>query len=274
MISYAYKVDMVPGANQGKTVVYLNQYDTDFSIVFELFARIGTFTIESGTTAAIRGTKPDGNGYSADATIDIENKTVTVFGAEQMTVCAGTTPYELVLYNDGKELNTANFDLYIERAALDKDTPASHSETRELVEIEAHATEIIAAAEGVTEAAATVSSLSETIAADAQTAEDAAALARRIASSLPDEQEFADYVIDNLLLSDMIVGTTQTITKDSNGRVTAVAHTKNGAVQRTDTFTYEANAITEERTLATGEVLTITTNLTTLAETITRTNAA
>ncbi len=144
MITYNNKIDVVHGG--GQVVIFLNQYDEDFLLVFKLFARIGELTIEEGTTAAIRGTKPDGNGFSANATIDIATSTVTVEGDPQMTVCAGRAVYELTLLKDGKELNTGNFVLIVERAALDKDTPTSRSQTRELVEIEDNAEEIIAAA--------------------------------------------------------------------------------------------------------------------------------
>ncbi|MBQ1491607.1 MAG: hypothetical protein IIZ39_06575, partial [Blautia sp.] len=93
--------------------------------------------MESGTTAAVRGTKPDGNGYSAEATLGTDEGTntpiVTITGAKQMTAFAGESPFEVTLYKNGKELSSANFTLLIERAALDKDTLGSESEIREMV---------------------------------------------------------------------------------------------------------------------------------------------
>ena len=71
------------------------------------------------------------------------------------------------------------------------------------------------------------------------------------------------------LLCDEIPDTIQAYTFDSLGAVTAVTHTKNTVVVRTDTFTYGENTITEVRTLSTGESLTISTNLNTLVTTIT-----
>ena len=146
MITHNYDLDVVPSGGR-RLEIWLNQYDEDFQLVFALKARTGTFVVESGTTAAIRGTKPDGNGYSADAAIDTESATVTVTGDQQMTVAAGRSNYEITLYKDGKELNSANFTICVERAALDKDTPTSRSQTRELVAIEDNAEEIIGAAE-------------------------------------------------------------------------------------------------------------------------------
>lgn len=143
MITYDFDLDIVPGGMC--TVVRLSQYDDDFELKIRLFARKGAFTVQSGTTAAIRGTKPDGNGFSADATID--GTTVAVPGDKQMTAVAGISTYELTLYRNGKELNSANFSVNVERAALDKDTVASDSKLREFTEVWDRADEIIAAGE-------------------------------------------------------------------------------------------------------------------------------
>jgi hypothetical protein len=55
MITINSQLDMTPGAIP--VVIHRSQYDSDFSIVFTLFARTGDFTIASGTTAKVRGTK-------------------------------------------------------------------------------------------------------------------------------------------------------------------------------------------------------------------------
>ena len=166
MISYTYDLDMVPGGR--RTEVPLNQYDEDFELNFNLFARNGVFEVQEGTTVAIRGTKPDGNGFSADATID--GNTVTVVGDQQMTVVAGRAAFELTLYKDEKELNTANFTINVERAALDKDTVHSRSQTRELVEIEDNANEIIAAAQQASAAQEAIAASAHQVEVNAATA--------------------------------------------------------------------------------------------------------
>ena len=166
MISYTYDLDMVPGGR--RTEVPLNQYDEDFELNFNLFARNGVFEVQEGTTVAIRGTKPDGNGFSADATID--GNTVTVVGDQQMTVVAGRAAFELTLYKDEKELNTANFTINVERAALDKDTVHSRSQTRELVEIEDNADEIIAAAQQASAAQEAIAASAHQVEVNAATA--------------------------------------------------------------------------------------------------------
>ena len=103
-------------------VIHVSQYDSDFSIQFKLYASVGTLNIESGTTAEIRGTKGSGTGYSASATLNTSNGTVTVAGSEQMTAVAGRNIFEIVLKKSGKVLGSANFVLLVERAALDADT--------------------------------------------------------------------------------------------------------------------------------------------------------
>lgn len=113
-------------------VIHVSQYDSDFTIVFTLFSTVGDFTIENGTTAMVRGTKSSGTGYSADATINISAKTVTVTGNQQMTAAAGQNVFEITLLKSGKEISSKNFILLCERAALDADTITDESVLKEL----------------------------------------------------------------------------------------------------------------------------------------------
>lgn len=113
-------------------VIHVSQYDSDFTIVFTLFSTVGGFTIESGTTAMVRGTKSSGTGYSADAAINISAKTVTVTGNQQMTAAAGQNIFEIVLKKNNKEISSKNFILLCERAALDADTITDDTVLREL----------------------------------------------------------------------------------------------------------------------------------------------
>lgn len=158
MIVRRFKANMVPGGRA--EVVNLSQYDSDAVLEFELYTTEGIFTVESGTTVLIRGSKPDGNGISLDAelesTLDSETgqyvHVVTVEVNQQMTAVAGRSFYELSLRKDDVELNTANFIIDVERAPLDADTLPSESVIRELVDVTDKADEIIAAAEAVTTA--------------------------------------------------------------------------------------------------------------------------
>lgn len=159
MIIYTYALDMVPGGKV--TDVVLNQYDSDFELNFELYARKGEFYIEEGTTVAIRGTKADGTGYSVDSTLN-EDGTVTVQGDIQITAVAGRGTYELTLYSEeGEELNTANFYILTERAALDRDTVPSENKIRELYEVEDRIDEILEANEHYEEYLANIGIVSQ-----------------------------------------------------------------------------------------------------------------
>ena len=139
MITTQTELDVSPGGIA--PVIHVSQYDTGSrTLLFNLIATAGDLILPSGTKAEIRGTKPDGNGFSYDALIN--SKTVTVDVTEQMTAAAGKAVCEIVLYtgtparegaeasSDYTQLCTANFVLFVERAALDKDTVRSGSEIK------------------------------------------------------------------------------------------------------------------------------------------------
>ena len=71
------------------------------------------------------------------------------------------------------------------------------------------------------------------------------------------------------LFQENIPGTVQTIAFDSAGNIQSVTYKENNVVVRTDVFTFAASTITEVRTLASGESLTIVTNSDTLETTTT-----
>ena len=129
-----YTKDLTITANGIPPVVRISQYSDDFGIVFYLKDTDGLLNIQSGTTATVRGTKVDGNGYSANATIDIANKTVTVSGHKQMTAVAGENVFEVVLWKGEKELASTNFVLLVEPAAMDANTVPSETIIKEIGE--------------------------------------------------------------------------------------------------------------------------------------------
>lgn len=95
--------------------VHVNQGDTDFTLLIHLYNSRGRFTMESGTTAKLRGTKPDGSTYTRTASISGMN--VTVAGGTDMTSAAGKGLFEVCLTHGGKELYTQNFPVYVEDKA-------------------------------------------------------------------------------------------------------------------------------------------------------------
>ena len=199
MLTLTNRIDMRPGAVP--LVIHLGQYDSDFSLVFELYSSAGNFTVESGTTAMIRGTKTDGHAYDADATIDISAKTVTVAGNEQMTAAKGRNVYELVLTKSGKVLSTANFILDVERAAMDADTIASESVLKEL-------NAIIDSAATSTQAAADAASAADR-AEDA--AESVSSASTQIATNTADIADLKADLSDALQATNELIGYTETV---------------------------------------------------------------
>lgn len=131
MITQTHRLDVVPGGIT--TVVHVKQYQTDESLVFELFSRFGDFEISAAfTECTVRGTKSDGNGYSANATCDPSNNSVTVQLTEQMTAVAGRQPYEITVTDSTGRMITTTFILDVHRAALDAGTVESESVIKEV----------------------------------------------------------------------------------------------------------------------------------------------
>lgn len=195
MRSITKQLDMSPGAVS--PVVHVSQYDSDFTIVFTLYCTDGSFTIESGTTAEVRGTKKSGTGYSAAATVDISAKTVTVAGHKQMTAVAGDNIYEITLYKGSKELNSINFILAVERAAMDQDTVVDETTIREFGELETY----IEGVKADTAASASAAQASQTAAAasaqeSAQSAIEAAQSAQSVDAERLNRIAFGSYVVE------------------------------------------------------------------------------
>lgn len=195
MRSITKQLDMSPGAVS--PVVHVSQYDSDFTIVFNLYCTDGTFTIESGTTAEVRGTKKSGTGYSASATVNISAKTVTVTGHKQMTAVAGDNIYEITLYKGSKELNSINFILAVERAAMDQDTVTDETVIREFGELETY----IEGVKADTAASASAAQASQTAAAasaqeSAQSAIEAAQSAQSVDAERLNRIAFGSYVVE------------------------------------------------------------------------------
>lgn len=82
--------------------------------------------------------------------------------------------------------------------------------------------------------------------------------------------QISDLDIRFLLEAENIPDTTQSLVYGSDGNISTVYHKNSSNVAiRTDVFTFTDASITEVRTLSSGESLTIVTNLSTLATTVT-----
>lgn len=145
MVTYKIDLDITPGGLP--KVLHVKQYQTDATLEFKLHTRRGTLNIGNVTDCSIRGTKTDGNGYSASATFVPASTVVRVTLTAQMTAVAGRQPYEITVTDSTGKMITATFYLDVQRAAFDTDT-ISNSVIRELTEALDHTDEILAAYDG------------------------------------------------------------------------------------------------------------------------------
>ena len=215
MITTQIELDVSPGGIA--PVIHVSQYDTGSrTLQFNLIATAGDLILPTGTKSEIRGTKPDGNGFSYDCIL--RGKTVTADVTEQMTAAAGKAVCEIVLYTgtparegaeasaDFTQLCTANFILFVERAALDKDTVKSGSEIKQLINVLDHTEELLAAAETMDDAKESIRQMTESTRTDMhqlaesleQTAQELADQSAASARSAAQSAQAADRTLDTV----------------------------------------------------------------------------
>ena len=247
-ITYQNRLNVIPG--DYPPVINLNQYDSDFTLEFTIYSSIGNLVLESGTTAAIRGTKMDGHGYSAAATIN--GYVVSVTGDEQMTAIAGDNVFELVLTRNGKNISTANFIIHVERAALDKDTIVSQSKIRELINVIDKTDDLLAAASSVESKLADMQAIKsriETLKSDIQTIYDnttsAASTAATNAASAAVENVRSDIgtMVDTAVESAFPSINGTTMSGDHNGAYYGLVDTVTGKGLSTNDYTSADKAV-------------------------------
>lgn len=81
------------------------------------------------------------------------------------------------------------------------------------------------------------------------------------------KNEINGLTVEEMLLRSDLPGTTVTITFDSNDNPVSIVHSANGTTVRTDAFVWGTDTVTETRT-ASDKYITITTDLATLAQTV------
>ena len=91
------------------------------------------------------------------------------------------------------------------------------------------------------------------------------ALAKAVTSDL--KNAITSMTVEETLLRSDLPGTTVTVTFDQNGNPATITHSANNTTVRTDVLTWGENTVMEVRT-ASDKYITITTNLETLAQTV------
>lgn len=147
MLTYDIDLNVTPGTLP--TVVRVKQYQTDALLVFHLYSQSGELDIGSVSSCRIRGTKNDGNGYSASGTYNYSNYSASFQLTEQMTAIFGVQPFEIVITDSSGKMITATFYLKVQRAAMDQDT-VSNTVLVELLDALNHTNDVLAARNEVT----------------------------------------------------------------------------------------------------------------------------
>lgn len=182
-------VNVIPGGVM--PVVKLNQYDFGLEkLIFTVYDGASPFTMPTGGSVVIQGTKPDKTGFSYACTFS--NNVVTADVAQQMTVLAGLVVTELVIKDSSmNRIASANFVLAIEPAALNDDTIISDTDlptiiaeaTEQMQRAEAAAETAVEAVESIGDSVERAEAAATSAAADAESASDDASTASSAAST-------------------------------------------------------------------------------------------
>ena len=136
MITQTYNLNLIP--DRVPVIVNCSQYDAN-SRTIEMVIYDGSvlYTIPSGVSATVRGTKQDNTGFEYPCTID--GSIVSFDIQNQMTIFAGRVPCEIRLSNNGGIIGTCNFLLNVEETPLDPDVTISETDLPLLEEAEQNA---------------------------------------------------------------------------------------------------------------------------------------
>ncbi len=129
--------------------LYVSQYDKGQTWYFDLYAGTEAYTIPSGASVNIQGTKPDKTGFQY-ACVFSGNR-VEATEQQQMTIIAGEVPAELRIEKNDEIIATLNFIIAVEKAALADDTVISETDLpliEEAIEVLGHADELVERIEG------------------------------------------------------------------------------------------------------------------------------
>lgn len=116
-------VDIVPGMSSPSVSVSQGDHESRTLLITLLNNGKKDFTIPAGATVEVRGTKPTGKGFNYPCTFN--GSQVEAVVKDQMTAEPGRVPCEIVIESDGRVLSSANFDMIVERSALQPGTVAS-----------------------------------------------------------------------------------------------------------------------------------------------------
>lgn len=162
--------------------IFAKQYDKESRYVEIVPLECGKdYTLESGVTARLQLTKPDGHTVLKTATI--ANGVIKVELTEQTLAVAGTAVAEIGLYKGNSLLSSQIFYIEIKRAAYNPDAPASSDEYPALIDALGKVETSVNSANSAAAAANAAATKAETAAGGADTAAQNATSAASVANS-------------------------------------------------------------------------------------------
>jgi hypothetical protein len=162
--------------------IFAKQYDKESRFVEIVPLECGKdYTLESGVTACLQLTKPDGHTVLKTATI--ANGVIKVELTEQTLAVAGTAVAEIGLYKGNSLLSSQIFYIEIKRAAYNPDAPASSDEYPALIDALGKVETSVNSANSAAAAANAAATKAETAAGGADTAAQNATSAASVANS-------------------------------------------------------------------------------------------
>ena len=195
-MTQSYNLNMIPEYGTVPVIVHASQYDDgDRAFVFHLISGDTLYSIPSGSSVLIEGTKPDGHGFSYSnmttrddgrKVISFSGNTVTVICGLQMTVVVGEYEAQLRVQTPDGITGTANFIMQVQKGGVNDDTIISDTDLPEILEL---ATEQMEAAAASAEEAA---ESAEDAARSADTARTAANTATTAANNAIDARDRAE----------------------------------------------------------------------------------
>lgn len=143
MTTQTINLDLIP--NGVSPVINVSQYDAGQTWLFNLFLNGSAFTIPTGSSVTIRGTKRDSTGFVYACTYS--GSTVTAIVQDQMTVLSGDQKGELRITKNSEIIATINFIIRVKPSALSDTTQISETDLpliEQAVELMNEAPQIIA----------------------------------------------------------------------------------------------------------------------------------
>ena len=131
MTSQTINLNLIPGGIE--PIIHVSQYDKGQTWTFNLFEGSQPFTIPTGATVLIQGTKADKTGFQYACSFS--GNVVTAIEQQQMTAFPGKVPTEIVVSKNNELIGSLNFIIDVEPAALRDDTIISDTELPILIEL-------------------------------------------------------------------------------------------------------------------------------------------